>query len=123
MNIEEYKKELAGEKQNKYGNEWTMYNGVNYQSKKEADFAQLLDTLKSAKNEADKVVSWESQIPYKFKVNGKIRTYRLDFRVWFANGVIRNYDVKGYKKGSAYDLFKLKKELVEEQHGLVVEEV
>ena len=108
-------------RRNKYNARRTEYNGVVYDSLKEASFAQTLDLLKKAKNKNERVISWSRQIPYKFKVNGKTRVYRLDFRVQYSNGVIKNYEIKGMKKGTAWQLFQLKKDLVEEQNDIVIE--
>lgn len=109
---------------NKYYNIWTEYNGIKYQSKKEAMFAEELDLLKRATNKDYKVISWERQLPFKIIVDGVyVCTYRLDFRVHYANGVIRNYDIKGMKSGVPYSMFKLKKKLLEITQGLVIEEI
>jgi len=109
---------------NKFGAQKTEYAGEAYDSKAEADFAAELDLLKAARNPKERVERWERQVKYEVKVNGKkICDYFLDFRVWYTSGVIRNYDVKGYKGGAAYQLFRIKKKLVEATHGIYIDEV
>ena len=125
MNVEEYKRiSKSSGRKNKYNAKKTEYNGVLYDSKKEAQFARDLDLAKHAKNIKERVISWERQVPYKFVYEGRyIFTYKLDFRVHYANNIVKNYDVKGYKKGSAYALFRLKKKLVQAQHTIVIDEI
>lgn len=103
----------------KYGNRKTEYNGVTYDSKKEAAFAQELDVLKHATG-PDKVASWEGQVPYVCKVEGKkICTYKADFVVKYASGEVAVYDVKGVRTA----VYRLKKKLVEALYGIEIKEV
>lgn len=105
---------------NKYGNIKTIYNGQRYDSKKEASYAQLLDTLKRAKNRKDRVYSYETQIPFQITLNGhNICKYIADFRVNYEDGREEIVDVKGKKT----DIYKLKKKLVEAQYGIEIIEV
>jgi len=109
---------------NKYNAIRTDYKGSLYDSRKEAEFAQELDLLKKAKKKADRVIRWDRQVRYDIKVKGKyIGFYKLDFRVYYDNNSVKNFDVKGYKKGCGYSMFRLKKKLVEALHGIVIEEV
>jgi hypothetical protein len=95
-----------------------------YHSKKEAKYAMLLDTLRKAQNDTERVVKVESQVSYRLDVNGvTVARYVLDFRVTYADGRVDYVDVKGYKKGAAYSLFTLKKKLMLACHGIDVREV
>ena len=107
---------------NKYNARKTEYNGMLFDSKKEADYCRQLDLLKKATGK-DQVVSYQRQIPFKCMVGGKtITTYKLDFLVQYADRT-EYIDVKGCKKGCAYQLFKLKKKLVEAIYGIRIDEV
>ena len=82
---------MAGQyRKNKYGNKKTVYNGIKYDSKKEAEYAFRLDVLKKS----GEVNRWERQINYKLEVQGiKICSYRLDFKVYYSDGRIEYVDV------------------------------
>lgn len=109
---------------NKYRNKKTEYNGVKYDSKKESEYAFKLDILKNAKDITERVLDIERQVTYKLQVNAiHICKYILDFKVTFADGRIEYIDVKGYKKGGAYSIFKIKKSLMEACHGILIKEV
>lgn len=104
----------------KYGNIKTDYKGQRFDSKKEAGYAQLLDTLKRAKNRRDRVYSYETQIPFQIILNGKpICKYIADFRVNYEDGREEIVDVKGKKT----DVYKIKKKLVEAQYGIEIVEI
>lgn len=104
-------------KANKYGSKKTIYNGVKYDSAKEASFAEKLDLLFKAKE----VIYWQRQVTYDLVVNGsKICSYRLDFKVMMKNGEFEYWDIKGCKTGSAYQMFLLKKKLMAACHGIEV---
>lgn len=107
----------AKAKKPKYGQKAKEYNGVKYHSTKEAAYAIHLDILKLAKV----VERWERQLRYVLGVNGTVvTTYILDFKVWYADGRIDHIDVKGYKKGSAYNTFMIKKKLMLGCYGIEV---
>jgi Protein of unknown function (DUF1064) len=79
----------------KYRNTPTIYKSIQgferrYDSKKEALFAQRLDTW--IKYGTGKLQCWLPQIP--FPLPGGV-TYRADFMVLFDDGKIVFYDVKG----------------------------
>ena len=113
-----------GKKRNKYGARRVEYNGVVYDSKKEAGFARMLDILKGSPELKHKVVSYKTQIRYDLIANGiSCGFYKLDFEVHYADGRVRHVDVKGYKKGCAYQMFRLKKKIVEAIYGIKIEEV
>ena len=109
---------------NKYFAKKYEVNGIVFHSIKEGKYYEKLLNLRSAKDKKERVVKIELQVPFKIYINGiKVFAYYLDFKVWYANNVIRYQDVKGYKKGAAYSMFKLKKKCVEAQEGIVIEEV
>jgi len=104
----------------KYNNKKTTYNGRLYDSKKEAEYSGLLDVLKNAKNDSDRVVEIEYQPPYVCIVNDKkIFTYKADFRVTYADGRVEVIDVKGMKTS----VYRIKKKLVEALYGFEIIEV
>jgi len=95
---------------NKYNNKSTEYAGIIYHSAKEADFARTLDTLKSAANPSERVVSWERQVKISLDVNGfHITNYYVDFRAQFADGHEELIEVKGMET----EVFRLKRRLLE----------
>lgn len=98
------------ERRSKYGNVHTEYNGRIYHSAKEAEYAKMLDTLRRATDDKDRVIRVETQVPFRIRVKGKpICKYLLDFKVTYADGRVEYVDVKGVRT----DVYKLKKKLVE----------
>lgn len=88
-------------KKNKYNAKKTWYEGVLYDSRKEAFYAAELDI----RIKAGEVKSWERQYPIELESNGqKVGTYYIDFKVILADGSIEYHEVKG--KGTP--LWKLK---------------
>jgi hypothetical protein len=111
-------------RKNKFNAKKTEYNGDMYDSKKEAEYARELDLAMHAVDEKDRVKRWERQLRFRVKIEGVyFTTYVLDFMVVYADNRVEYIDVKGYKKGPAYDLFKLKKKLVEYQYKIEIKEV
>ena len=89
----------------KYKNEWTTYNGVKYQSKKEANYAMSLDW----RIKAGEVIKWVRQHPIELVVHDHlIATYFLDFKVWLSDGRIQLVEVKGFKT----EVWKIKWKLI-----------
>lgn len=104
----------------KYNSRKTEYNGVLYDSKKEAEFAECLDWRLRAHD----LKSWSRQVPFPIVINGiKCFSLILDFEVINNDGSHSYYDVKGYKKGDAYARFTLKKKCVEAMYNIKIEEV
>lgn len=119
MDVKEYRK-LAKTTINKYGAKPVEYNGVKYHSTKEATYAKQLDlgicvgTIKE----------WQRQVRYVLGFNDvAITTYVLDFKVWYVNGDIEHVDVKGMRKGAAYNMFTIKKKLMRAILGIEIIEV
>lgn len=120
MRVEEFLQQTK--KRSKYGNKWTMYNGRKYQSKKEAEYARQLDTLKTARNLKDKVIKVEYQVPFKISIGQTyIATYFADFRVTYADRHQEVVDVKS--DGTKTDVYRLKKRLVEALYPFKILEV
>ena len=106
---------FSGSRRNKYNNKKSSYNGVVYDSKAEADYAEFLDISRHAKDPAAKVISWERQVRYRFEVNEvHVGDYYLDFLVEYADGRVEHVDVKGVRTG----VYKLKKKLMLACHGI-----
>lgn len=93
-------------RQNKYKNVKQEYNGLRYDSKKEAARAAELDVLVKAKE----IKKWERQITLPLFFNGyKICGYRIDFVIWDKNNTIILEEVKGFET----DVWRLKKKILE----------
>jgi len=93
----------------KYKSQPTEYMGQRYDSKKEAQYAAILEMSKRALHPSDKVVSVERQ-PV-FELAGGIK-YKADFRVTYADGRVDVIDVKGFET----PIFKLKKKLMQDKY-------
>ena len=130
ITLSEYKKKP---KRNKYGAVKTTYNGVKYDSKKEAQFAQELDL----RLKAGGIIRWCRQVKYPITVNDiKICDYKLDFKVVHSNPItVKNkkhtyitlneyIDIKAFDKKTGKflvtPLSKLKMKLVEAQYGIKI---
>lgn len=94
----------------KMGNSPTVYDGVRYQSKFEAQVAQDLDLRLKAKD----IASWERQVKISLDVNGyHITNYYIDFVVTHNDGSLEYIEVKGY----ATEVWRLKWKLFEAQYS------
>lgn len=121
MSLEEYfnQPEVKGSR-NKFGAKKVEYDGRMFDSKAEAARADQLWMMKLA----GEVKEIEYQPVFECIVNGKkVCKYIADFRVTYADGHVEIEDVKGFKRGSAYSYFRLKKKLVEALHGITIIEV
>lgn len=108
---------------NKFNAKKTTVDGIVFDSKKEAAYYLKLKQLTKATNEKDRVKQIEFQPRYNIIVNEKkIGFYKADFKVYYSDR-IEIIDVKGLKKGAAYQLFKLKKKLVEAIYNINIIEV
>ena len=96
----------------KYRNKRTVYNGVTYDSKHEANYAFILDEQLKAGE-----ILWWCRQP-EFILSGGIK-YRPDFIICWAGGEVDVIDVKGFKTKE----YKLKKRLVESQYKVEIKEV
>ena len=93
----------------KYFNRKTDYNGIKYDSRKDAAFAQSLDLQMHARG-PDRVESWERQVRFPVHVNDRlVCTYVCDFLVRYADGRKELVEVKGVWT----DVARLKRKLFE----------
>jgi hypothetical protein len=108
----------------KYRNKKTTYDGITFDSRKEAI---IYSQLKRDQVEG-RISELKCQIPFEFPVNGEaIRyvdskrklKYVLDFKYTDAQGVEHFVDVKGFKTRD----YLIKKALMKAVHGIVIEEV
>ena len=106
---------------NKFGAKKIEIDGHTFDSLKEGRRYNELKLLIRCGN----IESLELQPKYPIIVNGvKIGFYKADFRYFdCAKCMTVVEDVKGLKKGSAYQLFRLKKKLVEAIYKIKIEEV
>jgi hypothetical protein len=95
-----------------------------FDSKKEYAYFKRLMIQKKAVNTSDRVTDIQTQVRYDIDVAGKrICFYKLDFKVRYADGRVEHVDVKGLKKGASYQVFRLKKKLVEAIYDILIIEV
>lgn len=107
MSIDEYRRLTKSQGRSKYNNVKTLYNGVLYDSKKEAERARELDLLVSI----GKVTELQRQVKIPLMVGDKkIGNYIADF-VYYDNYLSKKVieDVKGVQTA----VFKLKKKILE----------
>jgi hypothetical protein len=131
MDIDEFRKKffvddgkVVSRKKNKYRNQKVEVDGINFHSRKEANFYSDLLIKKNAKL----ITDFERQVKYDIRVNDiHIAKYFLDFKVINLDGSINYYDVKGKDKVSGKwittDVFALKKKLVEAIYGIKIEKI
>lgn len=86
----------------KYHAKKTIRDGIRFDSKKEAEYYDMLQ----AKQAAGIVLFFLRQVP--FHLPGQT-TYRVDFQVFYREGYVEFIDVKGVET----EVFKLKKRQVE----------
>src|SRR5262245_44804401 len=84
-------------KRNKFGAVKTVYGGLRYDSKREAEVARELDMLRLAQDPHERVYKIERQFRIRIEVNGKpVCEYRADFFVVYADGRKELIEVKGF---------------------------
>ncbi len=103
---------------NKYNARRVELDGFTFDSKREAARYSELKLLMTS----GEIAALEIHPRFEIIVNGqKICRYIADFRYHDnETGERITEDVKGYKKGSAYALFRLKKKLMKAVHGIEV---
>lgn len=100
----------GGRRRSKYNARRTVYNGVTYDSRREAEVAAELDMLRRASDPKRCVIDVQRQVRIPLVVNGqKICTHVLDFLVTYADGRKELVEVKGYETA----VWKLKRKLLE----------
>lgn len=103
----------------KYRNRPTTVDGETFDSKAEAD-KWLELTLRQR---AGEIANVRRQVSYDLVVNGlKVCRYVADF-VWVEDGRTIVADVKGYKGGGSYRVFRLKLLLMKAVHGIDIVEL
>lgn len=122
--------------QNKYRNTKTIVDGIEFDSRKEAARYKELKLLETA----GEISNLEMQVKFvliptqrepdfvgvrggikKGKVIEKECSYLADF-VYIRDGEVIVEDVKGYKNGSAYNIFKIKRKLMLYLYGIKIVE-
>lgn len=121
---------------NKYKNTKTIVDGIEFDSRKEAARYKELKLLEAA----GEISNLEMQVKFvliptqrepdfvgvrggikKGKVIEKECSYLADF-VYIREGEVIVEDVKGYKNGSAYNIFKIKRKLMLYLYGIKIVE-
>lgn len=104
---------------NKFGAQKTVIDGITFDSRHESEVYIGL----REQQRAGLIKELRCHVPIQLEVNGvHVGTYEVDFTYVTPEGK-RYIDAKGYRKGNAYQMFKLKKALVKAVHGWDVEEV
>lgn len=102
----------------KFGNRRTEYNGLSYDSKKEASRAAELDLLVRS----GVVERWERQVPFQVEINNiKIFKYLADFVVYYKDGTRVVEDVKS-DVTKRLPVYRIKKKAVEAYYGIKIHE-
>lgn len=97
-------------KRNKYNSKRTVYNGIVYDSIKEANYASTLDLLKRAKE----IKSWTGQHKLKLEVNNfHICNCIVDFLVVMPDDTLELHEVKGFETAA----WKIKWKLAQALYG------
>ena len=111
----------------KYGNKKVTYDGIEFDSKKEARRYAELILLKHGGIITDLKLQVTYELIPSQKIDGKTAVgvkYIADF-VYYdlekRQQVVE--DVKGYKRGSAYQIFTIKKKLMKFIHNIDVREI
>ncbi|OGF30763.1 hypothetical protein A2300_04005 [Candidatus Falkowbacteria bacterium RIFOXYB2_FULL_35_7] len=92
-------------KKNKFGAILKEYNGVVYHSKREANYAKDLDTLKKAKE----IKGWRRQVKISIDINGfHICNLIVDFEVTNNDESVELHEVKGFETA----VYRIKKKLI-----------
>lgn len=123
---EELVRSLTAKSKSKYNAEKTELDGQRFDSKKEANRYRELSMMEKA----GEIHDLQTQVKFVLipaqKKDGKVIerevSYYADF-AYYKDGEYVVEDVKGYKKGQAYALFKLKRKLMLYMHGVIVKEI
>lgn len=111
---------------NKFGAVKKQVDGITFDSTHEAECYQQLKMLQMAGD----ITDLQCHVPLRIEINGQhVFNYECDFRFREISPVdarvsrARHQDAKGYKKGAAYQLFRLKKAVIKAVLGIEIEEV
>ena len=109
----------AEPKRNKFNAIKTLVDGITFDSRHEAEVYTNLRIQQSL----GQITNLQTQVPLQVIVHGvHVFTYTADFR-YVRDGKECWCDAKGYRKGTAYQLFKLKQKVIAASMGINVEEV
>lgn len=104
---------------NKFHARKTEVDGFVFDSRAEANRYLQLKLLECA----GEIENLQMQVKYDLTVNGvKVCDYVADYR-YIENGEVKVEDVKGLKKGAAYQVFRLKSKLMKAVHGIDILEM
>jgi hypothetical protein len=115
---------------NKFNAQKAEVDGITFDSKHEAERYRAL----RLEEKAHRVRRIKTQVPIQVEINGQhVFTYLCDFVYerqsdialtadGFPWGLVYE-DAKGYRKGAAYQLFRLKKAVIKAALGIVIDEV
>lgn len=109
---------------NKFHAKKTTIDDIIFDSRKEAEYYFGLKNKKFLSNPTERVTNFERQVKIPIDIEGiHICNYFLDFKVEYADGRIEHIDIKGLKTGASYQIFRLKKKLVEAIYGIKIIEI
>lgn len=120
----------------KYNSKKTTVDGIEFDSKKEANRYKELKDMESK----GEILDLKLQVPYVLipaqyesiltkKIIERQCVYKADFTYYIPEGEYGLYtklvveDVKGYKKGPAYSLYVIKRKLMLQLYGIRIKEV
>lgn len=104
---------------NKFGAVKTVVDGITFDSRHEAEVYTNL----RAQQAAGQITELKTHVPLQMQVAGvHIGTLVVDFVFTTPKGK-KYQDAKGYRKGSAYQLFKLKAKIIAATKCIFIEEV
>lgn len=127
MSKEQYKAALKNSakkkaRKSKYNNKITRVGDLIFHSKKEADHFIYLKSLLDAGKISDLILQPTFDIAQSVYLDGRkcsVRKYKADFSYIDSDGNLIVEDVKGFKTA----MYKLKRHLVKEIHGIEVVEI
>lgn len=104
---------------NKFNARKKEVDGILFDSTHEAEVYQGL----KLRQFANEITGLQCHVPLRVEINLiHVFSYECDFVFWDAVG--KHYqDAKGYKKGAAYQLFRLKAKIIQAVLGITIEEV
>ena len=104
-------------RRNKYNNKINWCDGIKFSSIKEMKRYGELKLMEHAGH----ISKLKLQPSFEIVIKGqKICKYIADFTYFNSKQIRIVEDVKGYKKGAAYQMFKLKKKLMKALHGIEI---
>lgn len=112
---EQFASKSFGAKKPKYGNRKKVIDGIEFASTREALRWQDLALMQKA----GEISHLRRQVPFEIEINGiLVCTWFADFTYIDKSGIPRTEDSKGCKT----PVYRLKKKLVEAEHGIKIRE-